>query len=139
MCDRCFPLFFLKSCHHLPDPTVFATRCKDFQALFLRSPLQNIDVYVADAPAFHFQPARLVQVDGVSANKGPSIIVNNVFLVCGGDAKPRAEWIARPIGSCTQNVSAGKMSANCIVGSASFTVRVGSSPHVRYVARATKI
>ena len=77
-----FALFFLKSCHHLLHPAMFAARREHFQTLFLRSPLQDVDVHVADAPAFHFQPARLVQVDGISPNKCPPVIVDNIFLVC---------------------------------------------------------
>src|SRR5438552_3426569 len=59
-----FASLFLKSCDHLPHAMMFATRGEDFQTLFLRAPLQNVDVHMADAPAFHLKPARLVKVDG---------------------------------------------------------------------------
>src|SRR5437870_421755 len=111
---------------------MFAARCEDFQTLFLRSPLQNVDVYVAYAPASHFQPARFIQVDGIGAYECPTIIVNDVFLVCRVDAKSGAKRITRPIRRSTHHLPAGKTTANCVVTSASFTVRVGSSPHVRY-------
>ena len=136
MRDGRFRLFLLESRHHLLHATMFAARCEHFQTLFLRSPLQDVDIDVADAPAFHFQPARLVQIDCISPNKCPPLIVDNVFLVRRGDAKSRTKRITRPIGRGTQHVAAGKISADCVVGSASLAMRIGSSAHVRYVARA---
>ena len=134
-----FPLLFLKSCHHLLDSTMFAPRCEDFQTLFLRSPLQDVDVHVANTPASHFQPAWFVQIDGISPYECPSIIVDNVFVVRRGDAKPCAERITRPIRGGTHHVAAGKISANCVMAPASFTVCVGSSADIRHAARCTNI
>src|ERR1700730_2911243 len=115
---------------------MFAARCEDFQTLFLRSPLHDVDVHAADTPAFHFQSAWLIQVDGISPNECPSIIVSDVFLVCRVDAKPRAERITRPIRRSTHHLATGKTTADCVVASASFTVRIGSSTHVRYTPAA---
>ena len=130
-----FPLFLLKSCDHLLHATMFTARCEHFQTLFLRSPLQDIDVHVTDAPASHFQPARFIQVYGIGPDECPSIIVDNVFLVRGGDAKSCAKRITRPIRRGTHHVAAGKIGADCVVGSASFTMRIGSGAHVWYMAR----
>jgi len=135
LCDG-FPLFLLKSCDHLLHATMFAARCEHFQTLFLRSPLQDVDIHVTDAPASHCQPARFIKVYGIGADECPSIIVDNVFLVRGGDAKPCAKRITRPIGCGTHHVAAGKIAADCVVESASLTMRIGSGAHVWYVARA---
>src|SRR4029077_21246116 len=133
--DGCFPLFFLKSRDHLLHPAMLAARREHFQTLFLRSPLQDVDVHAANAPAFHIQPGRLVQVDCISPNKRPPIIVDNIFLVRRGYAKPRAKWITRPIRCSTHHFATGKATADCVVASASLTVRIGSSAHAWYVAR----
>src|SRR5207245_5483600 len=97
---------------------------------------QDVDVHVTDAPAFHIQPARFVQVDCISPNKCPPVIVDNIFFVCRGDAKLRAKWITRPIRRSTHHFAAGKTTADCVVASASLTMRIGSSADVWYVARA---
>src|SRR5207237_8934761 len=76
-----FALLLLKSTSHLPHATMFATRREDFQTLFLRAPFQNVDVHVADAPAFHLQPARLVKVDGVGSDQRSAIMVDNILFV----------------------------------------------------------
>src|SRR5213076_36946 len=80
LCDG-FALFLLKSRDHLLHATMFAARCEHFQTLFLRSPLQDVDVHVTDAPTFHFQSTRFIQVYGIGPDECPSIIVDNVFLV----------------------------------------------------------
>src|SRR6202030_4053933 len=56
-------LFLLKGGDHLPDTTMFGTRREHFQALYLRTPLQDIDIDVAHTPAFHIETARLVEID----------------------------------------------------------------------------
>jgi hypothetical protein len=137
--DGCLPLLLLKSCDHLLHSTMFAARCEHFQALFLRSPLQDVDIHVADAPAFHIQPGRLVQVNCIGPNKCPPVIVETLFFVCRADAKPGAKRITRPIRRSTHHFATGKTTADCVVASASFTVRVGSSAHARYAATAAKI
>src|SRR6184192_3983647 len=137
LCDG-FPLFLLKSCDHLLHPTMFAARREHFQTLFLRSPLQDVDVHAANAPASHFQPARFIQVYGIGPDECPPIIVDNVFLVRRGDAKSCAKRITRPIGGGTHHMATGKIGADCVVGSTSLTVRIGGSANVWYVTRATE-
>src|SRR5436190_9295589 len=131
-----FFLFLLKSCDHLLHTPMFATRCEYFQTLFLGSPLQDVDVHVADGPTSHFQSARFIKVYGICPYECPSVIVDNVFLVRGGDAKACAKRITRPIGRGTHHLAARKIGADCIMGSASLTVRIRGSAHVWYVARA---
>ena len=134
-----FPLFLLKSCDHLLHATMFAARCEHFQTLFLRSPLHDVDVHVADAPAFHFQPARLIQVDGISPNERPPVIIDYVFFICRRDAKPCTKRITRPIGRGTHDFGTGKATADRIVAAASLAMRIGSRSHVWYATRAAEI
>src|SRR5947208_12008484 len=87
-----FPSFFLKIGDHLPHAMVFAARREHLQALFLRSPLQNIDIDVAHTPTMHVEAARLVKVDRFGSHERSAVIVNYVFFVCSGNSKPRPEW-----------------------------------------------
>jgi hypothetical protein len=45
-----FALLLFESCNHLLHTTMLATRGKDFQTFFLRTPLQDVDVDIADTP-----------------------------------------------------------------------------------------
>src|SRR5438874_2620386 len=98
-----FPSFFLKIGDHLPHAMVFAARREHLQALFLRSPLQNIDIDVAHTPTMHVEAARLVKVDRFGSHERSAVIVNYVFFVCSGNSKPRPEWKTRPIGRGATN------------------------------------
>jgi hypothetical protein len=57
------PFFLLETRDHLSDATMFGPRREHFQALYLRTPLQDIDIDVAYTPAFHVEAARLVEID----------------------------------------------------------------------------
>jgi len=57
--------------------------CSEGQALsnfVRRAPLQNINVHVADAPAVHIEPARLVKVNRVRADQRSPVIVDHIFF-----------------------------------------------------------
>ena len=112
---------------------MLGARCEHFQALFLRAPLQNIDIDVTDAPALHVEAARLVKVDGVSPDECDSVVIDDVFIVCTGKPEPGSKREARPIRRGAHHVAAGKPAVECIVTSASFAVRVGSGTHVLHV------
>jgi hypothetical protein len=130
-------LLFLKGCNHLPHTVMFATRCEDFQALFLRAPLQNVDVNVPDAPLPHLAPAWLVQVNGVRADQGISIIVDHIFFTCLGNPEPGSKRKVRPIRRGAHHMATGKVLAQCVVDSASSLVpRVGSGTHMWYATPA---
>src|SRR6266542_1593854 len=132
-----FALLFLKSSNHLQHATMFATRGEDFQTLFLRAPFQNVDVHVADAPAFHLEPARLVEVDGVGADQRISIIVDNVFFICLGNSESGSYRKVRPIRRGTHHMLTGKTTTEGVVVSASsLAVRVSGSAHLWYATRA---
>ena len=73
---------------------MFATWREDFQALFFRTPLQDVDVYMSDAPLLHLEPAWLVQINGVGADQRIPIVVDNIFFVRLGDSKPCSERIS---------------------------------------------
>ena len=116
---------------------MLATRGEDFQTLFLRAPFQNVDVHVADAPAFHLEPARLVEVDGVGADQRISIIVDNVFFFCVGNSESGPERKVRPIRCSTHHMRTRKPAAERVVAPASaLAVRISGSAHIRYVTRA---
>src|SRR2546421_9852278 len=48
-----FALLFFKGCNHPPYGMIFSTRREHFPTLFLRAPLQNVDVKIAYAPHPH--------------------------------------------------------------------------------------
>src|SRR5439155_10862645 len=91
---RRFCLSFSRGCDHLPYATMFATRGEHFQALFFRTPLQDVDVYMSDAPLLHLELAWLVQINGVGADQRIPIVVDNIFFVRLGDSKPCSERIS---------------------------------------------
>src|SRR5262245_17242044 len=112
---------------------MFATRGEDFQTLFIRAPFQNLDVYVADAPAFHLKAARLVKVDGVSANQRIPIIVDNVLFVCLGNSKSCSQGKMRPVRRGAHHVRTGKATAErIVVATSALPMRIGSGAHIGY-------
>src|SRR5262245_39588355 len=109
---------------------MFATRGEDFQTLFLRTPLQNVDVDVANTPVSYLRPRGLIKIDSVGANQRVPIVVDDVFFVRVCEAKTRPKRISRPIRSGTQHLPTGKISADGIVSPASSLVlRVRGSTH----------
>ena len=116
---------------------MLATRGEDFQTFFLRTPFQNVNVHMADAPLFHLKPARLVEVDGVGADQRISIIVDNVFFFCVGNSESGPERKVRPIRRSTHHMRTRKPAAERVVAPASaLAVRISGSAHIRYVTRA---
>src|SRR5206468_6261997 len=132
-----FALLFLNGCDHLPRAMVFAARGKHFQTLFVRAPLQNVNVHVADAPAVHIESARLVKVNGVRADQRSPVIVDHIFFAGIDKSEPRSEGIARPIRGGTQHVPAGEIfTERVLVAASSLKVCIGSSAHVWYATPA---
>ena len=132
-----FASLFLKSRDHLPHAAMLATRGEDLQTLFLRAPFHNVDVHVADAPAFHLKPARLVEVDGVSADQRSAIIVDNIFFVCIGNSESGSYRKVRPIRRGAHHMMAGKTTADRVIAPASsFAVGISGSAHIWYATPA---
>src|SRR5215472_14144926 len=116
---------------------MLATRGEDFQTLFLRAPFQNVDIHVANAPAVHLTPARLVKVDGIGADQRISVIVNNVFFVCFGNSESGSERKVRPIRRRAHHVLVRKSRADRVVAPApAFVLRVSSSADIWYTTGA---
>ena len=133
----CFALLFLKNSDHLPHATMLATGSEDFQTFFLRAPFQNVNVYMADAPAVHFKPARLVEVDGIGADHRRPVIVDDIFFLCIGNSESGPERKVRPIRRSTHHMRTRKPAAERVVAPASaLAVRISGSAHIRYVTRA---
>src|SRR5437867_4257946 len=133
-----FALLFLNGCDHLPRAMVFAARGKHFQTLFVRAPLQNVNVHVADAPAVHIESARLVKVNGVRADQRSPVIVDHIFFAGIDKSEPRSEGIARPIRGGTQHVPAGEILTERVVMAASpLKLGIGSGAHVWYATPTT--
>src|SRR5262249_27071625 len=92
-----FAFLLFQGCDHLLHAIVFATWREDFQTLFLRTPLQNVDIDIADTPVSYLSPASLIKVDSVGANQRVTVIVNHVFFARVREAKTRPKRISRPI------------------------------------------
>lgn len=84
----------MKSSNHSSDGAMLCARTEHFQALFFRTPLQNIDIDMANAPAFHFQTSRLVKIDRFCAHQRCPVIVDNELLLRIDDSKSCADGIA---------------------------------------------
>src|SRR6266480_8122146 len=113
---------------------MFGAWAEHFKALLLRTPLQNVDVDIAHAPAFHLQLGRLVKIDRAGADQRRSVIVDNKFLSGTDDFKSRPEREARPIGGSAHDMMAGEISAEGISTSAFFDTRVSGRADVRHAA-----
>ena len=72
-------------------------RAEDLETFLFRAPLQNIDVDIAHAPAFHLQPARFVKIDRIGSDQRRAVIVDDKFLARTDDPEPRSKRKARPI------------------------------------------
>src|SRR6476661_2853436 len=66
--------------HHPADMGVVATRFEDMITFPRIAPLQNLDGHPAYAPVVHFRPRGAVEIDGVAAGQGPSVIIDFVDL-----------------------------------------------------------
>ena len=86
---------------------MFCTWAQHFETLLLGAPLQNVDVDIAHAPAFHLQLGRLVKIDRAGADQRRSIIVDNKFFFRVDDSEPGAKRKARPIGGGAHDMMAG--------------------------------
>ena len=116
---------------------MLATRCEDFQTLFLRTPFQNVDVHVTNAPVSHLKPARLVKVNGVGADQGSPVIIDDVFFICIGNPESCPERKMRPIRRGTHHVGAGKPRPERVGAPASsLAMRVSGGAHIGYPTRA---
>src|ERR1700730_7384501 len=83
---------------------------------------------MAHAPSTHLEATRLVEIDGIGSDQGRSVVVDNVVFVGGDDPKLCAERKTRPIGGRAHDTLANQARANGIVATASFRMRVRSSP-----------
>src|ERR1043166_8682391 len=81
-------LSLLQCRDHPPDGAVFLARGEHFEALRVRTPLQNVYIDQAAAPFFHFEPRRFIKVDRAGANERGAIIVDDIFLIRIDEAEP---------------------------------------------------
>jgi hypothetical protein len=92
-----FAFLLFQGNDHLANAIVFAARGENFQAFFVGTPLQNVDVDVADTPFSNLRPGALVKIDGVGSDQRISVIVDDVFFVCLRKAKAGPKRIPRPV------------------------------------------
>src|SRR5438128_12663476 len=104
---------------------MLATRGEDFQALFLRAPLQNVDVNLTNTPVFHLEPAGFVKIDGVGADQGSAVIIDDIFFIRIGDSESGSERKTRPIGRGAHDVGARKAAIERVAAAASLAMRIG--------------
>lgn len=71
---------------------MFRPRSKNLQTFRIRSPLEDIDIDMPNAPSFHLEPTRLMEIDGIRPDKRGTVIINNVFFLRPDDSEARAEW-----------------------------------------------
>ena len=89
-----FAFLLFQGCDHLPNAIMFAARCEDFQTFFIRAPLQDVDVHVADTPISHLRSAGFIQIDCAGPDQRVSVIVDNVFFVRFGEPEARSQRVA---------------------------------------------
>jgi len=93
-----------------------------FDALFIRTPLQNVNIDLTNAPSFHFQSRRLVKIDGVAADQRGAVIIDHIFLGGLHNLESSSEWKVRPVGRGAANLPVGKIFANGIAASTTATL-----------------
>lgn len=113
---------------------MFGARTENFETLLFRTPLENVDVDITRAPAFHLQFGRLVEVDRACSDESCSVVVDNEFLSRATDSEPRTEREYRPIRSRAHHVVAGQIFAERIAHSALFFSRVSGSTNIRHAS-----
>ena len=113
---------------------MFCPWAQHFKTLLLGAQLQNVDVDIAHAPAFHLQLGRLVKIDRAGADQRRPVIVDNKFFFRVDDSEPGTEREARPIGGGAHDMMAGEISAEGISTSAFFDTRVGSRADIGHAA-----
>src|SRR5436309_10190043 len=97
---------------------MFGPWCQHLDALFIRAPVQNIDIHLTHAPASHFQSRRLVKIDRVGADQSGAVVIDHVLFPRLDDFESGSEREARPVGSGTPNNSPGKIFADGVASSA---------------------
>jgi hypothetical protein len=117
----------MQGSNHSSDGAMLRARTEHFQALFFRAPLQNIDIDMANAPAFHFQASRLVKIDRFCAHQRCPVIVDNKFLLRIDDPKSCAKRIVRPVGGSAHYVASGQIPAEGVAAAAAFRLGVCGS------------
>ena len=72
---------------------MFCPWAQHFETLLLGAPLQNVDVDIAHAPAFHLRLGRLVKIDRAGADQRRSIssIINSSFVSTIRNRVPRGK------------------------------------------------
>src|SRR5262249_34877989 len=129
-------LFLLQTGDHLPGATMLGAHGEHFEAFLLRSPLQDVDIHMPDAPAFHLEATRFIKVDSVGADERAAIIVDDILLISLGDSEPCAEREMRPIGSGAHHMLARKTRVKRVVASAPFAMCISGGAHVLHALRA---
>src|SRR4030095_7801374 len=92
--------------------------CQDFDALFIRTPLQNIDVDMAHAPAFHLQTRGFEKIDCAAADQSGAVSMDDKCFGGLHDFEPCSTGEARPSGSSAVNNAAGKTPPHSVTSSA---------------------
>src|SRR5207237_8881992 len=83
-------VLFLKRRDHASRCLMFCPWAQHFETLLLGAPLQNVDVDIPRAPAFHLQIGRLVTIDRAGADQRLPLIVDNKFFFSVDDSVPAA-------------------------------------------------
>src|ERR1044071_6313661 len=121
---------------HPPDKAVSFSRLENFEAVFLGTPFDDVDVDMPDAPRAHGAPAGLVKVDCVGAGEGAAIVVDHVTVAGFNDLKARPQREPGPVRRGAHDIRAGEARADVIVAPAALRVGVGGGANVRNPPRA---
>ena len=119
---------------HFLDLRMLHARTEDLETSLFRAPLQNVDIDIARAPAFHLQLGRLIEVDCAGTDQGRSVIVNDIFLSRADDLEASSERETRPIGGRAHDVMSGQVLAEGVLVSAFFQARISRRANVRHAA-----
>src|SRR5947209_18312804 len=114
---------------------MFRTWNQHLHASLFGTPLQNVDVDIANAPAFHFEFARFVKIDGVGSDQGGSVIVNDVFLARAANSKPGPDWKHRPVRGGAHDETSRQVSAESVARTAFFLLGVGGGSHIAHATQ----
>lgn len=96
--------FILESQDHATADPIARTRSENVQALLIGTPLQDVDIDVANAPFAHGEAISFVEVDCVRPDQGGAVIVDleNFFSIYDTEFRPEREM--RPIGGGTLHI-----------------------------------
>ena len=115
--------------HHLTDVGVFGPVLQDVEALCVRAPLEDLNVYVACSPVLDPGHVGLIKINCLGADEGAAVVVNAVGPWQSFDLEDGAQGEDGPIGGGAAELAVFEIAAfgagEAVLEAVGFHVAVG--------------